>query len=67
MVNHGGLFSNDGVTLDDIRAIDRFKEPPDSGLMTGRIEHWIFMRGFKLSLYRFTMEWSSKNKWKMPI
>lgn len=30
---HGGLSSDDGVTLDDIRAIDRQKEPPDSGLM----------------------------------
>lgn len=34
MVNHGGLFSNDNVTLDDIRAIDRYQEPPDTGLMT---------------------------------
>lgn len=24
MVTHGGLFSKDGVTLDDIRAVDRF-------------------------------------------
>lgn len=39
MVNHGGLFSKDGVTLDDIRAIDRFMEPPDSGLMTGSTCH----------------------------
>ena len=28
---HGGLFSKDGVTLDDIRAINRFQEPPDEG------------------------------------
>lgn len=33
MVTHGGLFSQDGVTLDDIRRIDRFKEPPESGIM----------------------------------
>eukprot|EP00249_Psilotum_nudum_P021502 c28129_g1_i1 orf=695-2140(-) len=32
-VVHGGLFSMDGVTLSDIRAIDRFREPPDEGLM----------------------------------
>ncbi|EGR31107.1 protein phosphatase catalytic subunit, putative [Ichthyophthirius multifiliis] len=32
MVNHGGLFSNDGVTLNDIRKIDRFREPPDNGI-----------------------------------
>ncbi|KAJ1041947.1 hypothetical protein NDA10_003712 [Ustilago hordei] len=34
-VVHGGLFSKDGVTLDDIRAIDRFKigQPGQQGLM----------------------------------
>ena len=26
LVVHGGLFSKDGVTLDDIRRIDRFRE-----------------------------------------
>ena len=30
---HGGLFSRDGVTLDDLRAVDRFREPPEEGLM----------------------------------
>eukprot|EP00798_Chlamydomonas_sp_ICE-L_P014048 gene14048-19985_t len=33
MVLHGGLFSRDNVTLDELRAIDRFREPPDEGLM----------------------------------
>lgn len=33
IVLHGGLFSRDDVTLDDLRAIDRFREPPDEGLM----------------------------------
>jgi serine/threonine-protein phosphatase 5 len=33
LVLHGGLFSQDGVTLDDLRKIDRVKEPPESGLM----------------------------------
>ncbi|KAK9907522.1 hypothetical protein WJX75_005274 [Coccomyxa subellipsoidea] len=33
MVVHGGLFSKDGVTLDDIRRIDRYREPPEEGLM----------------------------------
>eukprot|EP00898_Chlorokybus_atmophyticus_P000400 jgi/Chlat1/1360/Chrsp119S01780 len=33
LVVHGGLFSKDGVKLDDLRAIDRFQEPPDEGLM----------------------------------
>ncbi|XP_024387762.1 serine/threonine-protein phosphatase 5 [Physcomitrium patens] len=32
-VVHGGLFSSDGVKLSDIAAIDRFREPPDEGLM----------------------------------
>ncbi|KAE8718491.1 Serine/threonine-protein phosphatase 5 [Hibiscus syriacus] len=32
-VIHGGLFSVDGVKLSDIRAIDRFCEPPEEGLM----------------------------------
>ncbi len=30
-VMHGGLFSEDGVTLDDIRKIERNRQPPDSG------------------------------------
>ena len=30
---HGGLFSKDGVTLDDVRRLDRRREPPDEGLM----------------------------------
>ncbi len=34
MIVHGGLFAQDNVTLDDLRKIDRFREPPDSGLMT---------------------------------
>uniref|UniRef100_A0AAY4DWN1 Serine/threonine-protein phosphatase n=1 Tax=Denticeps clupeoides TaxID=299321 RepID=A0AAY4DWN1_9TELE len=32
LVMHGGLFSEDGVTLDDLRKIDRNRQPPDSGL-----------------------------------
>ncbi|BFG25575.1 hypothetical protein CerSpe_118490 [Prunus speciosa] len=32
-VVHGGLFSVDGVKLSDIRAINRFCEPPEEGLM----------------------------------
>jgi len=31
---HGGLFSKDNVTLDDIRKVNRDQEPPDEGLMT---------------------------------
>lgn len=33
LVMHGGLFSDDNVTLDDIRKIDRNKQPPNEGLM----------------------------------
>lgn len=31
---HGGLFSKDGVTLDDIRKIDRNRQPPEEGNAT---------------------------------
>eukprot|EP01112_Ceratiomyxa_fruticulosa_P014721 TRINITY_DN4240_c0_g3_i1.p1 TRINITY_DN4240_c0_g3~~TRINITY_DN4240_c0_g3_i1.p1 ORF type:complete len:963 (-),score=237.71 TRINITY_DN4240_c0_g3_i1:64-2829(-) len=34
LVVHGGLFSSDDVTLDDIKNINRNREPPDSGLMS---------------------------------
>lgn len=34
MVCHGGLFAQEAVKLADIKKIDRFREPPDSGLMT---------------------------------
>jgi serine/threonine-protein phosphatase 5 len=33
MITHGGLFSKDGVKLDDIRKTDRFREPPEEGIM----------------------------------
>lgn len=33
MVVHGGLFSKDGVKLDDLRKVDRIREPPEEGLM----------------------------------
>lgn len=33
MVCHGGLFSNEGVTLKQIQAVDRRREPPESGIM----------------------------------
>jgi serine/threonine-protein phosphatase 5 len=33
LVVHGGLFSRDNVSLNDIRAIDRHRQPPDEGLM----------------------------------
>eukprot|EP00510_Aplanochytrium_minuta_P010085 CAMPEP_0184075284 /NCGR_PEP_ID=MMETSP0957-20130417/71045_1 /TAXON_ID=627963 /ORGANISM="Aplanochytrium sp, Strain PBS07" /LENGTH=490 /DNA_ID=CAMNT_0026377711 /DNA_START=14 /DNA_END=1486 /DNA_ORIENTATION=+ len=34
IVMHGGLFKEDGVKLEDIKKIDRNREPPDSGLMS---------------------------------
>ncbi|XP_018393519.1 PREDICTED: serine/threonine-protein phosphatase 5 [Cyphomyrmex costatus] len=33
LVMHGGLFSRDNVTLQEIREIDRNRQPPDEGLM----------------------------------
>jgi len=33
LVMHGGLFSKDGVTLDDIRKTERNRQPPDEGIM----------------------------------
>ncbi|XP_058801857.1 serine/threonine-protein phosphatase 5 [Phymastichus coffea] len=33
LVMHGGLFSRDDVTLDEIRKIDRNRQPPDEGPM----------------------------------
>nr|BAH11517.1 unnamed protein product [Homo sapiens] len=35
LIMHGGLFSEDGVTLDDIRKIERNRQPPDSGEQRG--------------------------------
>ena len=29
---HGGLFSKDDVTIEDIRKVDRNRQPPDSGI-----------------------------------
>ena len=33
-ITHGGLYNQDGVTLDDIRKISRNSQPPESGLMS---------------------------------
>ncbi|PRP73190.1 serine/threonine-protein phosphatase 5 [Planoprotostelium fungivorum] len=33
IIVHGGLFSKDGVKLDDMRKISRNRQPPDEGLM----------------------------------
>jgi hypothetical protein len=33
-VMHGGLFSRDDVTLDEIRKIDRNRQPPEQGKNT---------------------------------
>ncbi|XP_072031594.1 serine/threonine-protein phosphatase 5-like [Amphiura filiformis] len=33
LVMHGGLFSKDDVTIDDLRKIDRNRQPPDEGFM----------------------------------
>lgn len=31
---HGGLATDDNATLEDIQKLHRFREPPDSGLMS---------------------------------
>ena len=33
LVMHGGLFSDDNVTVQDILAADRVRQPPETGLM----------------------------------
>lgn len=33
MVVHGGLFSRDDVTLEELRKVNRFQQPPNDGLM----------------------------------
>lgn len=33
LIVHGGLFSKDGVKLEDIAKIDRVREPPEEGIM----------------------------------
>ena len=33
LVMHGGLFSKDDVTLEDIKKVNRNRQPPDSGIM----------------------------------
>lgn len=49
-VVHGGLFSVDGVKLSDIRAINRFCEPPEEGKL---LNSTIFI--FKKILVLFTV------------
>ncbi len=46
-VVHGGLFSSDDVKLSDIRAIDRFQEPPDEGMVC---HIWVSIGLFSSSL-----------------
>lgn len=49
-VVHGGLFSVDGVKLSDIRAIDRFREPPEEGKTSS-----IFVLSFSSSSMTFLL------------
>lgn len=30
---HGGLFSQDGVVIDDLRKVERNRQPPEEGIM----------------------------------
>ena len=40
---HGGLFSDDNVTLDDIRKVDRNRQPPEAGKWTFLLYISIFL------------------------
>ena len=40
-IMHGGLFSEDGVTLEDLRKIDRNRQPPDAGRFDLQT-HWLY-------------------------
>ena len=42
-VMHGGLFSTDDVTLDDLRKIDRNRQPPEEGITTVGREGTLYM------------------------
>jgi serine/threonine-protein phosphatase 5 len=33
LVMHGGLFSSDEVTIDDLRSVERNRQPPEEGIM----------------------------------
>ena len=45
-VVHGGLFSKDGVTLDDIRKIERIgRQPGQEGLMCMKIVLLVYLIG----------------------
>lgn len=33
LVMHGGLFSSDEVTIDDLRNVERNRQPPEEGIM----------------------------------
>ena len=33
LVMHGGLFSKDDIKLEDIKAVDRNRQPPEEGIM----------------------------------
>ena len=41
IVMHGGLFSDDNVMLDDIRKVDRVRQPPESGKTSVDIIHLV--------------------------
>jgi hypothetical protein len=54
-IMHGGLFSEDGVTLDDIRKIERNRQPPDSGeWCQARGQEWL---GLPSELQAWAWHW----------
>ena len=44
---HGGLFNSDDVTLDDIKKIDRNRQPPDDGERVSVCQMYIRMVSFR--------------------
>lgn len=49
---HGGLFSKDDITLDDIRKVDRNKQPPEDGKRAKGLFYFnLLLIGDGLALY----------------
>lgn len=59
-VVHGGLFSVDGVNISDIRAIDRFCEPPEEGKVqcSDIIPHSCVSSGLHCPIFKKFIFWS---------
>jgi hypothetical protein len=45
---HGGLFKDDNVTLDDLRKIDRNRQPPESGKSMDSVLGPVLLKNLRL-------------------